>query len=159
MFPVVLWFGNPGDHGERRNDRPGLSIIYKEARNFQSQRWLKIIHHRNRKTQWISVSAARDAAVVSGGEVTTASLSLHARPCRRGRGGPEPASEGESCRPAAGRRATGSFATSIAGRCILAEAPGWRGDRARHRSARNWCRLGPNANAKRPSAVAQNATN
>jgi len=122
--------------GERGEDCPDRSIIYKASRNIQSPIRLKIIHHRNRKRQspgrWRGEAAGCGAIwgderletrpPFKGGRAVAASRSLHVRRWagrRQGGRAKQGGSAGRSCR--SGRQATGPCSDAAPGRWLHME--------------------------------------
>lgn len=123
VVPCFVVVGEPGRSAEggERGDRPGLSIIYTVARNFQSLKRLKIIHQRNRKRQspgafrgregdpergggCLGVGSSRRGHQFRGGRAVAASLSLRVRQEGRTVTGKEGQAGGELASPS-GRQA------------------------------------------------------
>ena len=122
--------------GERGEDCPDRSIIYKASRNIQSPIRLKIIHHRNRKRQspgrWRGEAAGCGAiwgderletrppfkGGEGGGRVSFAACPALGR-TETGREGQAGGSAGRSCR--SGRQATGPCSDAAPGRWLHME--------------------------------------
>lgn len=157
------WGAGAIAEGGERGNRPGLSIIYTAARNFQSQKRLKIIRHRNRKRQSpagrLGAASSRRGHQFRGGSAVAASLSLLAGAEARAMTGRRASSGGERWPVLpVGRRATGTC-DPYRRRCVLADRAGWRGTSRRIAQDAKWYPPGAISNAKTPSRLAQIATN
>ncbi len=157
--------------GERGEDCPDRSIIYKASRNIQSSIRLKIIHHRNRKRQspvrWRGEAAGCGAIwgderletrpPFKGGRAVAASRSLHVRRWAGRRQGGRAKQGGALAAPAgqAGRQRVRVRMPHPGDGSTRENAGLERGARQRIARSANWCCAGPNSNAKTPRLVAR----
>ncbi len=157
--------------GERGEDCPDRSIIYKASRNIQSSIRLKIIHHRNRKRQspgrWRGEAAGCGAIwgderletrpPFKGGRAVAASRSLHVRRWAGRRQGGRAKQGGALAAPAgqAGRQRVRVRMPHPGDGSTWKNAGLERGARQRIARSAKWCCAGPNSNAKTPRLVAK----
>ena len=157
--------------GERGEDCPDRSIIYKASRNIQSSIRLKIIHHRNRKRpspgRWRGGAAGCGAIwgderletrpPFKGGRAVAASRSLHVRRWAGRRQGGRAKQGGELAAPAgqAGRQRVRVRMPHPGDGSTWKNAGLERGARQRIARSAKWCCAGPNSNAKTPRLVAR----
>ena len=157
--------------GERGEDCPDRSIIYKASRNIQSPIRLKIIHHRNRKRQ----SPGRWRGEAAGCGAIWGMSGLRRGHLLRGGGrwprlvrcmsgaGPDgdraggPSRGGALAAPAgqAGRQRVRVRMPHPGDGSTWKNAGLERGARQRIARSAKWCCAGPNSNAKTPRLVAR----
>ena len=162
-FPLFCCGSGPGEAEGERVRRPGLRIMWGEARNFKALRRTKIFHDRERKLQATrrtgaagqGTRGAGDAATNIRGELMAASRVLLARPLRRG-AWPIRAAKGGAGRLCqvgqAGRRAV--FGLVLPGNDPAWGKPGRREGAGARCVADIWCPVDPNSNAKTLKVVA-----